>query len=277
MVRIIYIAFFALFTIGALHGKAVIAQEINYYPIGLVAAIEGEAFTHNNEKRSKAKIDDPIFLGTIIETSANSKIMVLFIDDTEITLGENTELVVDKYVFDPYDAEENIANFDVMKGAFHWVSGMISKRERPQVRITTQAGSIGIRGTEFWAGDVGDGYGLFVNNGLIDFAGSWGELSISANTGVFVKPDAPDSQLKEHYWTSDTRQSAQIRTTIKMVALSSRIDEMRKNNIQKRHDWRGRMFPHKPNPYMNLKRSDGVEKFYTDEFEEEFDYNKNKP
>ncbi len=277
MFKSLCIAFFACLAVIMLRGEIAFAQETIHYPIGQIAILEGQAYTANEENRRSLKEEDPVFLGSIIETGTDSKVIILFIDDTQITLGENAELLIDEYIFDPYDSNENKAEFNVTKGAFHWVSGMLSKREHPQVKIKTSAGSIGIRGTEFWAGDLEGGYGVFVDDGLVSFDGIWGSVEMPAGSGTFVKPTTPDFIPDSHYWTTERRKMAKIRTGMKLTDLHYRLERLRRSNEQKRHDWRGKMFPHKPNPYMNLQRVEETDEFYTDEFEDTFDYNKEKP
>lgn len=225
-----------------------LAQDKSFYPIGQIAALEGKAFYVRGEKRKKLKLQDPIYLNTVIETDPGGKALILFIDDTQLVLAEKTRLKIDEFVFDPYDPEENHGEFDVTKGAFHWLSGMLSKRDRPDVKITTSVGTIGIRGTEFWAGNVPGGYGVFVDSGLVNFDGAWGSADIPAGQNILIK-DASSYTLQDEYWTAETRNAALLRTTFtKDEGLEKRLEELREGNIRKRHDYRGQIFPYKPNP-----------------------------
>ena len=108
-------------------------QSREHYPIGQIVQMEGKAWYISPDKRKKTlRVDDPIYLNSVVETAPGAKLLILFIDDTQLTLGENTNLVIDEYIFDPYDAEENEAAFDIMKGTFHMLSGMIGKRDLAQ-------------------------------------------------------------------------------------------------------------------------------------------------
>ncbi|GJL85290.1 MAG: hypothetical protein DHS20C02_10650 [Micavibrio sp.] len=239
-----------------------------HYPIGQVAALEGQAYyVSPDKKKNKIRVSDPIYLNSVVQTAADSKILIIFIDDTQIILAENTELLIDKYIFDPYDPDENEADFSIIEGSFHWFSGMISKRERPKVKIKTAVGSIGIRGTKFWAGRIDGGYGVLVTEGLVGFNGSWGTAEIPGGKGVFIPGSAkiPD-EIK--IWPKVKKDRALITTTFTQTRnLEQQIKQLRKENVTKRHDYRGKMFPYKQNPYPPGYRPD-PDDFFSEEFQE---------
>jgi hypothetical protein len=242
------------------------AQDRDFYPVGAVMAIEGTAFSFNGESRKQLKVDDQIYMKATLETGANSKLLILLIDDTQITLAENSELVIDEFIIDPYEPEENEGAFNLPKGAFHWLGGMLDKRERPNVHITTAIGSIGIRGTEFFAGQVAGGHGVFVDSGLVNFAGAWGELEIPGGSGVFIA-DKPQTLPDDKYWNSANKAIAMERVTFGIPGLEEKIKAERKENIRKRNDYRGHAFPYKPTP-KNYRLNGEEDEFFTDEFNE---------
>ncbi len=274
--------FFGLCLLTCFIGMMVIASTAlaqsvkSHYPIGKVAAIEGEAFivSLNGNKRA-LKADEPIFFNAAIETGAGSRLMVLFIDDTTVTLGERAELVIDEFVFDPYESQENKGRFSVAKGAFYWVSGMIGKREEPDVLITTGIGTVGIRGTQFWGGMLDQSYGLLVTDGKVNFRGNFGSLDVPAGKGVFIGPENDDSDTLSKAgdiaeWRPETVGRA-IETisfsTMAKEALDAKLKTMKKENIRTRHDYRGQMFPYKENPFApRLKQEE--DEFFSDEFME---------
>jgi hypothetical protein len=91
---------------------------------------------------------DTINQNDTIETGAGARAFILFNDNTQMTLGENTKLKVDEYVYDP-NGTSNKASYSILEGAFQYVSGLIGKKDPADVKIDTAYGEIGIRGTEF--------------------------------------------------------------------------------------------------------------------------------
>ena len=93
---------------------------------------------------------DTIGINDTIQTGPGAKASILFNDNTEFTLGENSKLKVDDYVYDP-DGTVNRANYSFLKGVFQYVGGLIDQKDPGDVHIDTAVDGIGIRGTEFIA------------------------------------------------------------------------------------------------------------------------------
>lgn len=238
------------------------------YPIGEIAAIEGTAYSSRDSGRRPLRQGDPIYFKSLIETGPQSRALILFIDDSEVTIGDDASLMIDEYMFDPYDAEENLGEFTFLKGAFLWTSGMIANNNEPDVTLNTAKGSIGIRGTTVWGGTLDKGYGVFVADGAVNFSGDWGQADIKAGSGVFIGSDLKAGETKP--WANETVQTALKTITFRNTnkkALDRRIKAMKKENMQKRHDYRARMFPYKENPFRKRLKIE-EDNFFSDEFEE---------
>jgi hypothetical protein len=73
---------------------------------------------------------------------------VTFKDETVMSFGPNTELVVDQYLFNPAQGKLKL-NAKLAKGSLNYVSGMIAKIQPEVVSVNTPVGTIGVRGTQF--------------------------------------------------------------------------------------------------------------------------------
>ena len=78
-----------------------------------------------------------------VTTRANDRAHVVFLDGTALTVGPNSVLVIDKYVYDPNRKTGEMA-LSTTKGVFRFVGGSISKNS--EVVVTTPSATIGIRG-----------------------------------------------------------------------------------------------------------------------------------
>lgn len=78
-----------------------------------------------------------------ITTRGTDRAHVVFLDGTALTIGPNSVLVIDKYVYDPDRKAGDIA-LNVTRGTFRFVGGAISKNN--EVTIKTPSATIGIRG-----------------------------------------------------------------------------------------------------------------------------------
>ncbi|TAJ37115.1 MAG: hypothetical protein EPO55_19585 [Reyranella sp.] len=78
-----------------------------------------------------------------ITTKANDRAHVVFLDGTSLTIGPNSVLAIDKYVYDPNRKTGEMA-LSATRGAFRFVGGAISKNS--EVTIKTPSATLGIRG-----------------------------------------------------------------------------------------------------------------------------------
>src|SRR5207248_10832168 len=78
-----------------------------------------------------------------IKTGARGSVQLLFIDRTTLSLGPNSDLVINEYVFDP---SKNTGKMTVAlsKGAMRFIGGQITHAS--SATVTTPSASIGIRG-----------------------------------------------------------------------------------------------------------------------------------
>lgn len=169
------------------------AQDAVPAAIGTIAEIEGPVIRYaHDEIAADAKvgmapeIGQLVYMNDVIETGAGAKAHILFIDDTELTLGENASITVDEYVFDAEDTSANKGRFN-LNGTFSFVSGLIGKRENPDVLLETPYGSIGIRGTVVWGGPLDEEYNVFVQEGAVTVATERGRVNVAAGEGTMIQ------------------------------------------------------------------------------------------
>jgi hypothetical protein len=95
-----------------------------------------------------------------------------------LTLGEKTKLTLDSYVFDLAGSSGTIRLGVV--GAFRLVSGQVSKLTTSDVSVTTSVATIGIRGTEIWAGPIDNqALGVLLIEGAVSVSNAAGEQILS--------------------------------------------------------------------------------------------------
>lgn len=181
--------------------------------IGTIMEVEGDA-TITTEGREPAEIavDTPVHLNDVVETGKGARVFILFIDNTEMTLSENTKLAVDEWVFNPDDNTEDKGVYSILKGTFLYVSGLIAKKENPDVQVNTPVGSIGIRGTVFWGGDIDDTYGILVNKGRVNVKTDAGQVTVEEGQGTSVRDrKAPPAAVKTWAPEKITRATATVK------------------------------------------------------------------
>ncbi|MEM1276906.1 MAG: FecR domain-containing protein [Pseudomonadota bacterium] len=78
-----------------------------------------------------------------IETSDRGSGQLLFVDQTSLTVSQNSDIILDKYVYDA-SADQGDMAMTMTKGALRFIGGRITKKRRAMVRTPTA--TIGIRG-----------------------------------------------------------------------------------------------------------------------------------
>ena len=115
--------------------------------IGVIGFVIGDAF---NQDGKKLKVGDPIFFGDTITTEGGGKSQLLFIDQTVMTVGSNTELTIDEFVYDAENQDGKLLS-TIKSGSVKILTGKISEKKPENLVVETPAGTIGTRGTEFKA------------------------------------------------------------------------------------------------------------------------------
>ena len=113
--------------------------------IGVIGAAVGEI---KNQKNEILINGSKIFYGDTINVETNSNAQILFLDETVMTLGENTELTIDDFVYDPQTNDGNFVT-NIKSGIVKTISGKISEKNPDNLEIKIPNGSLGVRGTEF--------------------------------------------------------------------------------------------------------------------------------
>ena len=114
---------------------------------GVAAAVRGGVDrSATAQVGAELKSGDPIFLGDTIRTDADGRLQILLLDETVFTVGPDSEMVIDEFVYDPGEGAGKVeARF--VKGAFRFITGKVAQDTPENMEIELPTGSIGIRGT----------------------------------------------------------------------------------------------------------------------------------
>ena len=94
------------------------------------------------------KTGDKIYLGETILSGANSGAQLLLLDQSTFTIGSDSEVVMDTFIYDPKNNDGKIVS-TVKKGSLKIISGLISKKNPDNLKVEVPEGTLGSRGTEF--------------------------------------------------------------------------------------------------------------------------------
>jgi hypothetical protein len=115
-------------------------------PAGHIKVVTGAAFIVRQNTTLPAKPGDAVFAIDSLKTEAGGSLGVTLMDDTRISLGPNSEVRLERYVFAPAEGGLGmVLNF--VRGVAAYVSGRMAKLAPDSIRLETPAAIVGVRGT----------------------------------------------------------------------------------------------------------------------------------
>ena len=125
---------------------AAVAEKVNIEKqlIGIIGAVSGKVNTQSRE----LKTGDKIYLNETIFADKDSGTQILLLDQSTFTIGSESEVVMDTFIYDP-DTNNGKIVASVKQGSLKVISGLISKKNPDSLTVKVPEGTLGSRGTEF--------------------------------------------------------------------------------------------------------------------------------
>jgi len=115
---------------------------------GMIKVSKGQVSIERDGKKLVAEVGMPILVADRVRTAADSSVGVTLRDNTLLSAGPNSLIVIDKFIFDNTTQDGNMA-VSIRKGTLAVASGKIAKRTPESVDFHTPTSVLGVRGTEF--------------------------------------------------------------------------------------------------------------------------------
>ncbi|WP_276654649.1 FecR family protein [Thalassospira lucentensis] len=127
---------------------APVKADLNAEMAGVSAAVTGEVILAKSAGEIGTLVESgmPVYLGDRIVTSPNAGMQILLLDETVFTIGPNSDIAIDEFVYDPATGDGRIVA-DMARGVMRFVTGKIPLNNPASMDINLPVGSIGIRGT----------------------------------------------------------------------------------------------------------------------------------
>jgi hypothetical protein len=154
--------------------------------IGTVAACHAAYMITPGGRQFPLQSGTPIPLNAHITTGPDGRFQVLLLDETVFTLGPNSDMVLDEFVYDPNTSAGKIIA-SLAKGTFRFVTGKIAHTNPDNLKVKVAVGSIGARGTDFETNVSTDGSGYVkLFTGQVDITESKTGAVLLLNRGEMV-------------------------------------------------------------------------------------------
>ena len=157
-----------------------LAPSIALAGIGTVEHDEGRTWNERSNKTENIDIGYDVLMDDFFQTGEDGQIGIIFEDETSVTVIENSELLIDDFVYDPASGAGELA-FNVTVGSFRYVSGAVAANNAGAVKITTPSATITVRGTTL-TGNVTSGGATTVTL-LRDADGGLGMVNVANKAG----------------------------------------------------------------------------------------------
>ncbi len=152
-----------------------------------------------------------VMAGDTLATAEDSYARVKFTEGGEVTLRPNSQLEIREYSYEADRPERDNIVLGLAKGGLRAITGLIGKRNQSKVQINTNAGTIGIRGTNLGALQCDDdcekirnaagtvpanGLHVDVSEGAIAFTNNRGTQEYAAGQFGYVRDlDTPPAMV----------------------------------------------------------------------------------
>jgi ferric-dicitrate binding protein FerR (iron transport regulator) len=146
---------------------------------GEVEDLKGSAFADTSQQHRALDRTSPIYVGDRVSTGAASRLTMHLGTDTTVKLGENSQLVIDKFLPETggeISLESGPMLFDRPPGA-----------RRMPVQIRSPYAVLAVRGTQFFAGPSNGVFGVFVQQGTLEVSAAGTTVTLSAGQGTDLR------------------------------------------------------------------------------------------
>jgi hypothetical protein len=123
-----------------------------------------------------------VFSNELVRTSSESKAELLFLDNTNLSVGPMSTIRLDRFVYDPNKSSGNVV-VTASRGALRFITG---SQDPKNYTIKTAYATLGVRGTEFY---------LLSNNNEVQIQLIKGEVIVRTISGKVVSLTTPNSVL----------------------------------------------------------------------------------
>jgi hypothetical protein len=111
--------------------------------VGEAAVIQNQVVRVTGSATSQINVGDGVLRDEVVRTGIDSAARLVMADSTNLSLGPNATIKLDRTVFDDEHSYREIA-IRLTSGAFRFITG---HSEKTAYRITTPLATIGVRGT----------------------------------------------------------------------------------------------------------------------------------
>jgi hypothetical protein len=113
---------------------------------GIIKQSRGDVVIQRNGEQLAVDLGIQVRPSDVIRTGSRGAVGVIFSDDTRVSMGPDTEIVIEAYQFVPRESRLSFV-LRVIRGTVSYLSGQITKLAPGSVQLIVPDATIGTRGT----------------------------------------------------------------------------------------------------------------------------------
>ena len=173
--------------------------------IGIITATLGQVTITDDAGAVDAIEGTPVKLGDTIETGDESGVKVLFDDDTLFSLGDNSSVTINEFIYTPQE-RKSITN--ITKGKMRAIIQKVQSGES-DIEIRTPNGLAGVKGTTLYANADEETYCLRTGEIIVKGTESKKSITLTPNECTHIvngEPIAPE-RITDETWLKFKRET----------------------------------------------------------------------
>jgi hypothetical protein len=116
--------------------------------VAQIKTVAGQAEIVRNGARTAARVGDLLYEKDTIETGPDGSIGITFIDNTVMSSGPDSQIVLEDYKFNSSNFKGSMLA-DMNRGTVSMISGDIARSSPGAMKVKTPTAILGVRGTRF--------------------------------------------------------------------------------------------------------------------------------
>ncbi len=158
--------------------------------VGRVFDVIGQAFVGRGLLRRALRLKSGVDLGDAVATGRDARLGIHFGRKTTLRLGSDTRIIIDEFIVNSGGV------LNLSSGALLLITPAGSFPGG--LKIESPFALIAVRGTTFFAGDTGKGFGVFVEMGAVDVTAAGQTVKLRKGEGTDIaSPGDPPSPARK--------------------------------------------------------------------------------
>lgn len=125
-----------------------LAEDDNAGEAGSISSLKGAVSVERDGELLDAEAGMRLLVGDVIHTGKEASVGVVLRDDTTLSLGENSQLSMKQFDFEPAKGVLGMT-LEMIKGTLACITGRIAELAPESMKVETPVGMLGVRGTKF--------------------------------------------------------------------------------------------------------------------------------